>query len=93
MENQTYSIPKVYTDMIGTKQTLEGHVLNFTEQIKPTEFEIHDVRFGEGFIMEGRQRKHPTIEYLIYKVGMTKKQWTKPFACTDIVFAFVKSEE
>ena len=85
-------IPKKWLDMIGTKQKIGKHVFSHSKSLPYNEYDVLDVRFGSGQIMNMKTFEciHPTIQLLLKREGMKKAMWSKGFPCREIT---LKNEE
>lgn len=85
-------IPEKYTKLIGTKQKFLGCLFSINKSIEETEFDILDVRWGSGMIINFKQLqetgksdyRHPTINYLVKNKSMKRSRWTQGFAVREI---------
>lgn len=82
-------IPQKYLDYVGTTQKFSGPLFSYRkdkEINEPIEFNVLDVRWGSGVIMDFDTMKdtHPTIQFKLKNNSMKRAQWTKSFPVPEI---------
>ncbi len=85
-------IPKKYIDLVGTKQTFQGGIFSSNKSMKPTEFNVLDIRWGTATVINVRELRekgessyeHPTFDLLLKREGMKKAQWCRSFPIREI---------
>lgn len=85
-------IPKKYTKLVGTVQTFQGGLFSRTKAIKPTKFNVLDIRWGQATIVNIKELRekgessyeHPSFELLLKNKNMKRSQWSRPFPIREI---------
>jgi hypothetical protein len=85
-------IPKKYRDLVGTKQKFLGGVFSSAKELKPTEFNVLDIRWGTSTVVNIKELcetgessyEHPSFQLLLKRNGMKKAQWSRPFPIREI---------
>lgn len=80
-------IPQLVEEILNTTQEFSGGLFSSRKETPSTEFNVLDWRWGSGHIvdMKTKERKHPTVEFLLKNDNMKRSRWTRGFACRDFV--------
>lgn len=72
--------------MVGTKKVFSGGLFSSIRSEPELEYDILECRWGSASIMDLKTHEmlHPTVEFLIKRVGMKRSRWTRPFPVTEI---------
>ena len=79
--NSKEGIPQKYLDLIDSTQTLSGNVLSYKKEIKPTQFQVSDIRRGSAKVIDFSKMivTNLTYELKLKNNSMKRAQWSKPF--------------
>ena len=85
-------IPKKYRDLVGTKQKFLGGLFSSAKELKPTQFDVLDIRWGTATVVNVDELRktgessyeHPSFELLLKRKGMKRAQWSRPFPIREI---------
>lgn len=90
--NYKDGLPKSCMAFVGTTQTLSGGIFSSKKDLKPTDFNILDVRWGTATVVDMKSLlakgesdyEHPTFELLLKNENMARAQWSRPFPIREI---------
>ncbi len=85
-------IPKKHMKLVGTEQTFEGGIFSSNKAIKPTKFNVIDIRWGTARVVNIKELRekgkssycHPTFELLLKNNKMDRSRWSKGFPIREI---------
>lgn len=80
--------------MVGTEQTFQGGLFSGKKAIKPTKYNVLDIRVGTALVVNVKELRetgkssyeHPTFELLLKNDKMSRSRWSRPFAIREINF-------
>lgn len=94
-------IPQKYRDLVGTKQKFHGGLFSESKEIKPTEFDVLNIRWGTSTFLDVEELRktgnssyeNPSFNLLLKRKGMKRAQWSRPFPIREIDLKKLEANE